>query len=111
MKILVLNGPNLDCLGTREPGIYGNETLQDIEEKLRCFGKANDIELLFKQTAFEGELVNILNSSNGIYDGIIFNPAAYTHYSVAIYDAIRCTRVPVVEVHLSNVFARESFRA
>lgn len=111
MKFLVLNGPNLDKLGSREPSIYGYETLANIEEQLRAFGTLNNVQFEFRQTASEGDLVTLLNSSDYNWDGIILNPAAYTHYSVAIRDAIKCTSVPVVEVHLTNVFARESFRS
>ncbi|MBQ8476423.1 type II 3-dehydroquinate dehydratase [bacterium] len=110
MKILVINGPNLNMLGTREPEIYGNTTLDDINKKLIDFSKtlSNDIELEFFQSNTEGEIVDKIQSSDA--KGLIINPAAYTHTSLAIADAIKAVKIPTVEVHLSNVSAREDFR-
>ncbi len=110
MKILVLNGPNLNLLGTREPDKYGNQTLQDIENYLREEAKKTDIEIDFYQSNIEGELVNKIQQAKGIYDGIVMNPAAYTHTSVAIRDAILAVSIPTVEIHLSNIHTREDFR-
>ncbi len=110
MKILVLNGPNLQLLGTREPEVYGADTLSDIESALR--GKARELEVAieFRQSNHEGELVSMIAESTKGFDGILFNPAAYTHTSVAILDALRAVDTPCVEIHLSNTSAREEFR-
>lgn len=111
MKILVINGPNLNMLGTREPEIYGTTTLDDINKDLFTFAHAffDDVELDFFQSNHEGDIVTKIQSARS-YDGLIINPAAYTHTSVAIADAIKATGVKTVEVHLSNVGAREEFR-
>ena len=107
-KILVLNGPNLNLLGEREPSVYGMETLADIEKSLkRSFPK---IQLEFRQSNVEGELVNLIQAARKKQDGIVFNPGAYSHYSIALRDAISAVSIPVVEVHLSNIHAREDFR-
>ncbi len=110
MKILVINGPNLNMLGKREPEIYGCETLDNINQKLNEFAKmvAGDIELEFFQSNIEGEIVSKIQSTDA--SGLIINPAGYTHTSVAIPDAIKAVNIPTVEVHLSNVQAREDFR-
>lgn len=112
MKILVINGPNLNLLGRRETGIYGNNTLKDINEKLNTFVKQynKDVELEFYQSNSEGEIVDRIQHDFEQYDGILINPAAYTHTSVAIRDAILSVDLPVVEVHISNIFKREDFR-
>lgn len=110
MKILVLNGPNLNLLGQREPNVYGSETLEDIMELIKDKAKDLGIEVSFFQSNEEGALVTRIQESVGNYDGIIFNPAAYTHTSVALCDAVRAVDVPCVEVHLSNVHSREEFR-
>ena len=112
MKILILNGPNLNMLGQREPEIYGFETLDKINSELIEFkNKENiDVELDFYQTNHEGEIVDKIQEANEIYDGIILNPAAYTHTSIAIADAIKAINIPVIEVHLSNIYAREDYR-
>lgn len=110
MNILLLNGPNLSCLGKREPGLYGTETLDAIVQKVRDRGKALGVEIEAFQSNVEGELVSRILDSHGRIDGIIFNPAAYTHTSVALRDAIQAVRIPCVEVHLSNTAAREDFR-
>lgn len=110
MKILVLNGPNLNLLGTREPGIYGALTLPQIMDRLAAHARSRQVEIVAFQSNSEGELVSRIGQSRGTYDGIILNPAAYTHTSVALRDALQAVAVPCVEVHLSNVHARESFR-
>ncbi len=108
MKLLILNGPNLNLLGTREPEIYGGTTFLDYFEVLK--EKFPAIELAYKQSNHEGDLVTEIQKSQGVYDGIVLNAAAYTHTSVAIGDAIKAVTTPVVEVHISNTFAREAFR-
>lgn len=109
-KILVLNGPNLGLLGTREPEIYGRTTLADIIADVRAAAAARGVELDAFQSDVEGELVAAIGRARGVYDGIIMNPAAYTHESVALHDAIKAVGIPTVEVHLSNVYAREGYR-
>jgi 3-dehydroquinate dehydratase-2 len=108
--IHILNGPNLNMLGLREPEIYGSDTLQSIEELCRRKASALGIGIEFKQTNSEGELVGWIQQARGQAAGIILNAAAYTHTSIAIQDAIKATGLPVVEVHLSNVYRREPFR-
>jgi len=110
MKILFLNGPNLNLLGTRQPEIYGKTTLADIEANLRTRAKVHSAELDFRQTNLEGELVNWIQQAKGRFDVIVINAAAYTHTSVALRDAISSVQVPTIEVHLSNVHSREEFR-
>ncbi len=110
MKVLVINGPNLNLLGQREPDVYGRETLDDIECMTREAAVALDVELDAFQSNEEGVLVTTIGEASGVYDGIIINPAAYTHTSVALRDAIKASGVPCVEVHISNTHARESFR-
>ncbi len=107
-RILLLNGPNLNLLGTREPAIYGTRTLEDILEDLRERFKGHT--LMHHQSNVEGELVDTLQAADGAYDGVVLNAGGYTHTSVALRDAIGALRVPVVEVHLSNIHAREEFR-
>ena len=109
-EILVLNGPNLNMLGVREPDIYGYETLADIEDL--CNERAGSLGLTidFRQSNFEGELVTIIQKSRDMAAGIIINGAGYTHTSVAILDALRISELPVIELHLSNIHAREAFR-
>lgn len=111
MKILVINGPNMNLLGTREPQIYGNTTLDDINNELSDFSKtlSPDIKLEFFQSNIEGEIINKIHQSKD-FDGLIINPAAYTHTSIAIADAIKGIGITAVEVHLSNIHAREDFR-
>ncbi|WP_077625040.1 type II 3-dehydroquinate dehydratase [Sediminibacillus massiliensis] len=109
-RLLLLNGPNLNRLGIREPSIYGTETLKDVESSLRMLLESHGWQLDAYQSNHEGELIDSLHGAEGKYDGVIFNPAAYTHTSVALRDAISSISVPVIEVHLSNVHAREEFR-
>ena len=109
-KVLLLNGPNLALLGTREPEIYGRTTLADIVDTVKAAAKEKGIKVDAFQSDVEGELVAAIGRARGAYDGIIINPAAYTHTSVAIHDAIKASDVPTVEVHLSNVYAREGYR-
>ncbi len=110
MKILVINGPNLNMLGKRNPKIYGTKTLADIENEIASYAKKKGIDTEFFQSACEGEIVNKLNGAYGSADGIIINAGAYTHYSYAIRDALEILDVPKIEVHLSDIHARETFR-
>jgi 3-dehydroquinate dehydratase-2 len=110
MKLLFLNGPNLNLLGTREPGIYGQTTLADIEAKVRQRATLVNAEVEFKQSNHEGELVTWIQQAKGQFDVIILNAGAYTHTSVAIRDAICAIGIPTIEIHLSNIYAREEFR-
>ena len=110
MKLLVINGPNMNLLGLREPGIYGKGTLSDLEDFLREVGEAEDIELSFFQSNHEGAIVDAIQAAYGKKDGIVINPAAYTHTSVAILDALKAVALPAVEVHMSQVSEREPFR-
>jgi len=108
MKFLILNGPNLNLLGYREPEIYGNESFDAYFVSLS--NKFTDCVLIYKQTNIEGEFIDELHKSLKTFDGIIINPGAYSHYSIAIADAIKSINIPIIEVHISNVFARESYR-
>jgi len=110
MKILVLNGPNLNMLGRREAEHYGSLTLAEINQRLEQVGQELGLELSFVQSNHEGELVTALQRAGGEFAGVVLNAAAYTHTSVALRDAVLCCGAPVVEVHLSNPAARESFR-
>ncbi|GFO63891.1 type II 3-dehydroquinate dehydratase [Geomonas paludis] len=110
-KILVLHGPNLNLLGVREPGVYGTTTLEGINQALRELAAELSLELEIVQSNSEGALVDAIQGAMGTCQGILINPAAYTHTSVAIRDAIASTALPAVEVHLSNVHAREPFRS
>ncbi|MCI7260109.1 MAG: type II 3-dehydroquinate dehydratase [Selenomonas sp.] len=109
-KVLVLNGPNLNLLGTREPAIYGSTTLKDIEAMMLKRASEAGIAIDFFQSNHEGELVDRVQAANHNYDYIIFNAAAFTHYSIALRDAIGAIEVPVIEVHISNIHKREEFR-
>ena len=110
MKFLVINGPNLNMLGTREPEKYGTTTLPDIEKEITEHAKEKGVEVDFYQSNIEGEIVTAIQKAKGIYDGIVINPAAYTHTSVALRDAILAIELPTVEIHLSNIHTREEFR-
>jgi 3-dehydroquinate dehydratase-2 len=110
VKILFLNGPNLNLLGQREPDVYGRTTLAEIEQNLRKLAAQRHVEMDFRQSNVEGELVNWIQQAKGAFDVIVLNAAAYTHTSVAIRDAIGGSGVPTIEIHLSNVHAREKFR-
>ena len=110
MKILVINGPNLNMLGIREPGIYGKNTFSDLLALLNDTGKALGVEVEQYQSNHEGDLVDKIQWAYGKIDGIVINPAAYTHTSVAILDALKAVSIPAVEVHISDVDAREPFR-
>jgi 3-dehydroquinate dehydratase II len=110
VKILFLNGPNLNLLGTREPGVYGSLTLSQIEAKVRERAGKLGAEVDFRQSNLEGELVEWIQKAKGTFDAIVLNAAGYTHTSVAIRDAIAAVGLPAIEIHLSNVYARESFR-
>lgn len=109
-NLLLLNGPNLNRLGKREPDIYGRETLTDIEKRLKNIATEKGMTLHTKQSNHEGTLIDWIHEADGTYEGIIFNPGAYTHTSIALRDAISSVSLPVIEVHLSNVHQRESFR-
>ncbi len=110
MKILILNGPNLNMLGHREPEIYGDQTLDDIKGLCLEHGQISGQSIDFRQSNHEGELVEWIQGARGTFDGIIINAAAYTHTSIAIHDALKLLDVPVIEVHLSNPKEREEFR-
>lgn len=109
MKILVIHGPNINMLGTREPETYGSLAMEDINSLIKDLACANSVEVEFFQSNIEGEIVDKIQDAVN-FDGIVINPAAYTHTSVAIRDAISAIKTPVVEVHLSNIHAREEFR-
>ncbi len=109
-SILILNGPNLNLLGTRQPEVYGKMTLADIEATCREKAQALGVQLAFDQSNHEGALIDILHAARGVHQGIILNAGAYTHTSVGLRDAISSIELPVVELHLSNIHAREEFR-
>ena len=110
MKLLVLNGPNLNMLGIREPEIYGASTYADLEALVRASAAAMQIEVEIRQTNHEGVLVDWIQEAYGSFDGIVINPAAYTHTSIALLDAVKAVNLPTVEVHISDVSRREDFR-
>ncbi|WP_089611369.1 type II 3-dehydroquinate dehydratase [Dehalobacterium formicoaceticum] len=109
-KILVLHGPNLNLLGLREREVYGDGSLERINENLTQLGEKFHITMVFAQSNVEGEIINLLHDEGSTSDCVILNPAAYTHYSIAIRDAVKAIQTPVIEVHLSNIYAREEFR-
>lgn len=111
MKILVLHGPNLNLLGTRELDVYGEETLDNINMKIVKEAQALGIETVIHQSNHEGEIIDSIHSAKSKYDAVIINPGAYTHYSIAIRDALKSVKIPTVEVHLSNIYSREEFRS
>ena len=110
MKLLVINGPNLNMLGIREPDVYGAQTFADLEKFIRASAAEFSIDVMLYQSNHEGEIVDMIQSALNVFDGIIINPAAYTHTSVAILDALKAVSLPTVEVHLSDINAREEFR-
>ncbi len=110
-KILIINGPNLNLLGTREKAVYGTETLEDIAGKTSVEAAKLNVEVEFIQTNHEGEIIDRIHAARGTADVIIINPGAYTHYSIAIRDAIKAVEIPTIEIHLSNIHAREEFRS
>lgn len=109
-SILILNGPNLNLLGTRQPEVYGATTLSDIETMCQKYGDSHEVEIGFAQSNHEGVLIDHIHAAKGVHSGIIFNAGAFTHTSVALMDAIASVELPVIEVHLSNIHAREEFR-
>ena len=109
-KIIILNGPNLNLLGEREKNHYGSLTLKDIEERCKEFGKSNDLIITFYQSNMEGEIVEKIQTSRNIQDGLIINAGGYTHTSVAIHDALKIIKIPIIELHISNIYNREEFR-
>lgn len=110
MKLLIMNGPNLNLLGQREPGIYGAENYECLCELVKAHGAAHGAQVDCFQSNHEGALIDAIHAANGVYDAIVFNPGAYTHYSYALHDALKAVQVPCVEVHISNVHQREEFR-
>jgi 3-dehydroquinate dehydratase II len=110
LKVLVLHGPNLNLLGFRQPEIYGSETFESINKQIEEYGKKINVEVRIQQSNHEGVLIDAIHEAIDWADGIVINPGAYTHYSYAIADAIRAVRLPVVEVHLSNVHGRDDWR-
>ena len=110
MHILVINGPNLNLLGSREPDVYGRKDFRSLQAFIRQTAKSLDIRVKLFQSNHEGKIVDTIQKASGRFDGILINPAAYTHTSVAILDALKAVRLPTVEVHLSDISARESFR-
>jgi 3-dehydroquinate dehydratase-2 len=110
LRILVLHGPNLNLLGIREPQVYGSSSLGEVDKKILQWARKEGIQVETRQSNSEGELVSWIHDAMGRYQGIVINPAAYTHTSIALRDAIASTGIPTVEIHLSNIYKRESFR-
>ena len=110
-KILIVNGPNLNLLGDREKSKYGNDTLETVRKKCESHSKSIQVEIKFEQSNIEGEIVTIIQKAKGIFDGIIINAAGYTHTSIAILDALLAVKLPVIEVHITNIYNREEFRS
>ena len=109
-KIIVINGPNLNLLGEREKKKYGNVSLKDIENTCVKYGSENNLEISFKQSNIEGEIVDLVQKSRTLYSGLIINAAGYTHTSVAILDALKVLTIPIIELHITNIYNREDFR-
>ena len=109
-KIIILNGPNLNLLGEREKEKYGSVSLKNIEDNCHKYAKKNDIDLAFKQSNVEGEIVDLIQDSRDKYSGLIINAAGYTHTSVSIRDALMILRIPIIELHITNIYNREEFR-
>ena len=109
-KIIILNGPNLNLLGEREKNQYGSFTLREIEQTCNDFAKKNELKISFYQSNIEGELVEIIQNSRKDQDGVIINAGGYTHTSVAIHDALKILKIPIIELHISNIYNREDFR-
>lgn len=110
MKILVINGPNLNMLGCREPEVYGSKTYKDLRKQIKEFAKEKGVRVSFFQSNCEGDLVTAIQKAYKKYDGIVINPGAYTHTSIALLDAVKSVLVPTVEVHISDLYTREDFR-
>lgn len=110
MKIMIINGPNINLLGIREPGIYGESTYTDLENYIENYAKQKNIEAVILQSNGEGEIIDFIHHALGNYDAIVINPGAYTHYSYAIYDALLSVGLPTIEVHISNIHKRDEFR-
>ena len=110
MKILVINGPNINMLGIREKNIYGNNDYNSLVEKIKKEANELNCQVDFFQSNIEGEIITSIQKALGVYDGIIINPAAYTHYSIGILDALKSVNIPAIEVHISNIHQREDFR-
>ena len=110
MKILVINGPNINMLGIREKNIYGNNDYNSLVEKIKKEANELDCQVDFFQSNIEGEIITSIQKAFGVYDGIIINPAAYTHYSIGILDALKSVNIPAIEIHISNIHQREDFR-
>ena len=110
-KILIINGPNLNLLGNREKLKYGNDTLETVKKKCESHSKSINVEIKFEQSNVEGEIVTMIQNAKGNFDGIIINAAGYTHTSVAILDALLAIKLPIIEVHITNIYNREDFRS
>ncbi|WP_352418428.1 type II 3-dehydroquinate dehydratase [Proteiniborus sp.] len=110
MKILIVNGPNINLLGIREKDIYGHTSYEKLCQELEVNAKELPLEIDIAHSNIEGELINFIQNALGKYNGIIINPGAYTHYSIAIYDAIKAVNIPTIEVHISNIYSREEYR-
>ena len=110
MKILIINGPNLNLLGIREKAIYGSETYESMCNYINEKARELSLDVTIVQSNIEGEIIGYIQNAYGNYDGIVINPAAYTHYSIAIYDALKAVDIPTVEVHISNIHSREEYR-
>ena len=109
-RILVIHGPNLNMLGKREVGVYGNMTLEEVNDTIRTLAKGLDVDITIFQSNSEGALIDKIHEASGGYDAIVFNPGGYTHTSVALRDAVVASDVPVIEVHISDIYRREGFR-